>query len=250
MIKISVKHNIADTIRMLDERVRKQVPFATARALTRTAKKAERRVHNEMRQVFDRPTPWTLKTIRTKPATKRDLQAMVYLKDTLPGGKARGSASDILGHHFTGGSRQRKALEMWLTRAGLLGSNERVVPGSAARLDSYGNMSRGQVQQILSQLRAGGDPASFKSSSARSRRNVRKAGRIFWARRNTRDQHLARGAWIDFGPGKGIKPLLLAVSNTTYHRLIDMPRLVEEVVHREFPAEFHAAFADAVRTAR
>ena len=32
--------------------------------------------------------------------------------------------------------------------------NERAVPGAAAKLDAYGNMGRGQIVQILSQLQA------------------------------------------------------------------------------------------------
>lgn len=226
-------------------RAQKQLRYAVAVALTRTVKIAQSDVVREMGRRFDRPTPFFLRSIWTRPATKANLEAMVYLKD-LPFGKNRLSAAYMLGHEFTGGARNAKAAEKWLARAGLISASERVVPAAAARLDRYGNMSRGQIQQILSQLRAGPDPYAYASASPRSRRNVRRAGRIFWSRGG----HLPRGAWIDLGRVKGIKPLLLVVSGTNYRKRIDMPSIVAARVTRSFNAQFAAALTDAIRTAR
>jgi hypothetical protein len=230
--------------------LQKQVRFATSKALNATAKKVQARVVQEMGAAFDRPTPYTLRSFALlKPATKAELTAIVGLKDRA-GAKARMPPAELLAHQFNGGGRAWKGLELWLSRAGLIGAGEYVAPGAGARLDRYGNMSRGQVQQLLSQLRAGPDPAAYASKSARSRRNVKKAGRIFWARGNARDGHLPRGAWIDMGPPIGLRPLLLVVSRPTYRKRIDLERIAREVVGREFGPAFDAALADAIRTAR
>lgn len=230
--------------------LQKQVTFAASKALNATAKKVQARVVQEMGTAFDRPTPYTLRSFALlKPATKAELTAIVGLKDRA-GSKARMPPSELLAHQFSGGGRTWKVLERYLQRAGLIGAGEYVAPGAGARLDSFGNMSRGQIAQLMSQLRLGLDPHSWASKSARSRRNVKKAGRIFWARGNERDGHLPRGAWIDMGGSVGLRPLLLVVSRPSYRRRIDLERIAREVVGREFGPAFGAALADAIRTAR
>jgi hypothetical protein len=107
-----------------------------------------------------------------------------------------------------------------------------LAPGSGAKLDQYGNMNRGQLQQILSQLRAGFDSLSWQSQSKRSRRNVKRAGRIFWSRGG----HLARGAWL--AQGRTVTPLLVAVSSARYRLRIDLPDVAKRVVSRTFSLEF------------
>jgi hypothetical protein len=243
MIRIGIKHNIAETIRLLDDNYRKQIPFATAKALTKTAQLAQKAVVDEMAAKFDRPTPFTLKSLFIKPATKQNLQAMVYLKDR-PAGQNPYSLSEIIGQEFGGGVRIRKRLEYWLQRAGYISSDEFVAPGAAAKLDRYGNMSRGQVQQILSQLKAGPDTASYKSGSSRSKRNVKMAGQLFWSRGG----RLPRGVWMR--AGASVKPILIVISKPSYKQRINLERIVGDVVNRRFDAEFKKALGEAIRTAR
>ncbi len=243
MITVKVTHNFGDVIRMLDDVQRKQVPFATAKALTLTAKNAEKAVYAEMRQKFDRPTPMTMKSLRTKPATKRDLTAMVYLKDQSAGGKSR-SMLEVIGHEFSGGDRNRKRLELWLQRAGLISQGEFVAPGQAVKLDQYGNMSRGQIQQIMSQLRLGLDPYSWKSKSARSTRNVKRAGEMFWSRGG----RFPRGVWMR--AGASVKPILIVVSKPHYKQRIDMDKIARRVIARDFDGLFARSMSEAMRTAR
>src|ERR1035441_633525 len=64
----------------LCETVLRQLPFATAKALTRTAQLIKAAEVDEMRRVFDRPTPWTLNSVFITPATKDNLIARVWLK--------------------------------------------------------------------------------------------------------------------------------------------------------------------------
>lgn len=245
MLKIGVKHNLQNTIRMLDERVRKQVPFATAKALTKTVQKVQSETYAEMRANFERPTPIVMRSLFIKPAKKTDLTAAVYLKGSDLGGKNRlGSMAAIIGHQFSGGHRRQKGIEYWLQRAGMISSGEHVAPGAGARLDQYGNISRGQLVQIMSQLRLGLDPYSWKSNSARSRRNVKKAGEFFWSRGG----HLARGVWVR--AGRNVRPVLMVISKPKYRQRIDMLRIAERVVASSFNAEFSKAFDEAVRTAR
>lgn len=251
--------------------MQKQVRYAAAVALTRTAKRAQVAVADEMKVKFDRPTRTTMKSMWTKPATKASLSAMVYVKDRPLGGKNPYSMAELLKHQFAGGQRVAKQMELVLRRDGFLQQDEFVVPGAAAKLDRYGNMNRGQLVQILSQIglrTAGYD--STPTQSRRSKRNVALAGKIFWSMGPSGGRgkalvdkatgitygfagrsgsgHLPKGAWVR--DGRGVKPLLIAIKGPRYNKRIHLDRIVKTQVDRYFDAEFAAAFADAMRTAR
>lgn len=231
------------------EQAEKQIRFATARALTQTAKKAEKAIIEEMKRKFDRPTPYTLRSTFVKPATRDNLVSVVGIKDRSLA-KSAAVPDELLAHEFKGGGRIWKSLEAYLARAGYIVSGEFVVPGAGARLDRYGNMSRGQVQQILSQLRLGLDPYSWKSKSARSKANVKKAGRIFWARGTVRDAHLPRGAWIDMGAPVGLRPLLVVTRKPNYRQRVDIARITAKTVADTWDETFARSLEDAFATTR
>lgn len=231
------------------ERIEKQVQFASAVTLTKTAKAVESELLSEMQRQFDRPTPWTMRSTFVKPATKENLVAVVGIKD-MQGAKTAAPPAALLAHQFLGGIRIWKNLEKYLARIGRISSDEFIAPGAGARLDRYGNMSRGQIQQILSQLRLGHDPNSWPSNSARSKRNVKKAGHIFWAHGGTRDAHLPRGAWIDMGGSVGLRPLLLVVRRPVYKIRIDLKRIAAAATVATLQPTFERALAEAVATAR
>lgn len=270
MIKVSIQ-GIDKTLAMLAG-AQKQVRFATAVALTRTAKRAQVAVADEMKAKFDRPTRTTMKSMWTKPATKANLEAMVYVKDRPLGAKNPYSMAELLKHQFTGGSRIAKQIELVLRRDGFLQAGEFVVPGGAAKLDGNGNMNRGQIVQILSQigLRTPGYD-STPTKSRRSRRNVSMAGKIFWSMgpsggggkplidkatgitygmtgRVGAASHLPKGAWMR--DGRGVKPLLIVIKGQRYRKRIDLNRIVKTQVDHHFDAEFTKAFAEAMRSAR
>lgn len=245
MITIGVKHNVNDTIRMLDDRFRKQVSYAAAVAITSTAKLGQKAVQDDMREKFDRPTRTTIKGVIIKSARKSDLTAKVFIKD-YPFSKNPYSLAQILSHQFTGGPRIRKVLETRFEQVGLITGNEYLVPGAGARLDRYGNISRGQIQQIMSQMRVGLDLYAYASNSKRSQRNQDRAGRMFWSRG---DKHLQRGVWLRVSKYR-LKPVLLVVRRPQYRKLIDMQQIVQRVVDRNFDNEFRKALDNALSTAR
>lgn len=244
MIGISVKADFKQLSRFFSDMEKKQMPFVVAKTLTELAKNTEKVTYAQMRSVWDRPTPFVMKGLRTKPATKRDLTARVYVKDWSPGGKNPRGLADIIGHQFAGGGRQRKALEYRFEQAGLITPGEFLAPGAAAKLDQYGNLSRGQIAQIVSQIKVGLDPYSWKSTSARSRRNVKKAGEMFWSRGG----RLPRGVWMR--AGETVKPILIVVARPTYRQRIDLQRNADMVAKRDLSTLFSKNMTEALRTAR
>lgn len=251
----------------VDRAMNRQIPFAVARTLTQVAQQAKASTEAAMAGKFDRPTPWTMKSLYYVPASKNDnpIMSRVWLMDgqARPGGRAGQNKLAVIGHQFLGGDRPRKLIEYWLQRAGLIGANEYVAPGERARLDRYGNISRGQVQQIMSQLRLGVDAAAWSSGSKRSKRNVAKAGEMFFSRgpgnwfgrrswQNGRTQNLPKGVWmrIRFGHGQAVVPILMVIRKPRYSQRIDLVGIGHKVHERNFHRLYRENFAEAMRTAR
>ncbi len=226
----------------------RQIPFAASQALNATARSVRTATLAEMAANFDRPTPLVMKSLFITPATKAKLQASVYLKDREIGGKNIRSMAEIIGHQFAGGTRLRKRMENAFTDAGLIGIGEYLVPGPDAKLDQYGNLSRGQTQQIYAALRLFRDPYQNATQSARSRRNAKAAGRIHWSDGKGANK-LRRGLWATDARGFP-KLLLLAIPTPVYRRRIDMDKQVAAIVASEFDAHFDAALKKALATAR
>lgn len=67
---ISVKLEGFDQLRRQFGQFERQLPFAAARALTETARKARAAVTASLPQVLDRPTPFTMNAFTVKEATK------------------------------------------------------------------------------------------------------------------------------------------------------------------------------------
>ncbi len=78
-VQVSVKHDIAKATKGLDKRLRKQVPFATAMALTRTAANAMATERDNIQREQQAPVGWTVRSLRFERASKANLQARVYV---------------------------------------------------------------------------------------------------------------------------------------------------------------------------
>jgi len=217
--------------RMLSDLEKKQLPFATAKALTATAQHVKKELEQEMKRVFDRPTPYTLKALFLKAARKKDLIATVGLKDWAYKGTA---ATKYLTPQIEGGTRGSKRSEVLLRNRGILGSNQYIVPGKGTRLNKYGNMTRGQIQKALSNLKAQHDPLQNTTSK---RKGTYFAGTIngtpgIWER---------KGRWV--------KPLFIFVKQPSYTKRFQFHEVAERTAAEHFEDEFDKAMTQALATA-
>ena len=207
----------------------KQIPFATALALTRTAKAVEKDVRVEMQRVFDNPTPYTIKGTYTKPAKKAKLFAEVGLKDASEAGKG-GNARDYLQPQIYGGKRKLKRSERSLRSRGHLSSSEMMVPGRGAKLNKYGNINKQQVVKAMSNVRGHFD----------SQQDSKGAGKYFWL----------PGQGIFFRRGKQIKAFLVIARNIRYKKRFDFHKFAARRAGVHLPGEAQKAVQHALDTAR
>lgn len=80
MIKINVSADVSRLTAHLRSIEQKQIPFATAQALTAVAKHAQASVTVQLPSIFDRPTPFTMRAIASTSARKSDLTATVFVR--------------------------------------------------------------------------------------------------------------------------------------------------------------------------
>lgn len=236
---------------MLTDVERRQFPFAMALTLTTLAAKIRWAEQEDMRRVFDRPTRWTVNSVRYDRATKQKLQAKVYILDEA----AKGTApATYLGTQIAGGQRGQKRYERRLSRAGVLPRGWVTVPGSGERLNQYGNLSQGRIVQILSAARAFTESGFnvYKGPGARSSKVVDRMfvspGPGMWFGRMNR---LPAGVWIRSGRGgRKVRPVLLFVRQASYRPRFDFQGVAQQLMDREFRETFMESMARALATAR
>lgn len=225
----------------------KQIPFAIALALTETARRVEKAEIKVMRQRFDRPTRYTLNSLMVQKATKTRQQARVWMRDWSPKGTP---AQKYLNPQVYGGERAHKRSERALIAIGAMKPDEYAVPAAGARIDAYGNMSRGQIVQILSALRAFSEQgySANRTSSARSQRKRR--GSDYFAGDPGGG---GRGVWqrVSTGWGEAIRPVLLFTESAPkYRKRLPFQQVAENVSRKYLQAEFIDALDYAIRTAK
>lgn len=219
---------------------------ALSTALTRAAKAAQQGIQTEMPRVFDRPTPFTVKSVMIQPATAQTLMARVFIRDEATKGTP---PVKYLVPQAHGGDRRQKRFERQLAQAGLLPPGMFAVPGEAAKLDAYGNWDRGQIVQVISYLRAFGEQG-YKANMSDKRRQAfsRKHGGVeyFVGRQAGGRKTLGIWARYRFGSGTAIKPIALFVKAPRYKAKFDFAKLAGEIASREVPLQVTRAVDEAL----
>lgn len=161
-------------------------------ALNKTGKEIKAEIRKEMQQVFDKPTPYTLNSLQLTPA-KEKLEAKVYFKEP-----------DRMQQHYLvpqveGGERKLKGFERGIGLGQLY-------PTSFVRPNIYGNVSAGQIRQMLSVLGRAETSAGYRANltAASAKRNRKDRDYVVIRQRHGR---LYPGVYQRFqtGPGYGYK---------------------------------------------
>lgn len=237
MIEISVKADFRDAMRYLDNLQKKQIPFATALALTRTGKLVEKSLQAEMAGKLD-ASPYTKRSTFSTSANKYNLEAIVGLKDKKPAGGTPPAV--LLKEHFGGGMRGNKPMEKAIASLGAMPAGWRVVPGAGMPLDAYGNPRRNAVREVIQSLRT-----KMQLYKGRGKR-VALVG--YFVIPVGGASHLQPGIYSR--KGRDISPMFLYIKSASYRKRFDLPVLANRVAAKEFGKQFDAALASALATAR
>src|ERR1035437_173058 len=240
-MKLSVNMDTSGLEKTLRDWELRQLPFATASALTATAKRVQVATVAEMRKVFDRPTPFTLNSTVVRPATKSKMFAELILKNA----NQKGAPPSVwLEPNIEGGVRQAKRTETMLRSKGFLPSGMFCVPGLGADLNRYGNISAGQLIKVMSALQAMPEQGYLANKSERlSARVNANAGTYFVGK--PAGGYLPLGMYQRMPDGK-LKSILVFVKTPHYHKILPFYELAREVFGSNFQAEFNKALRNAL----
>ncbi len=213
MLQISFESDISSIRTEMPIWAQQRIPSITRNALNDTAPQGVDAERDKIRAVFDRPTPYTQRSVvfpRHLKATKDFLEAQVILRDEAPGGTP---PSKYLEPQVQGGPRPPKPFERALRRVGVMRANEfAVIAGSYTR-NAYGNIPGPRYVAILSQLQAFAEVGFSMNETAKSKKRAgRRRARYFVPKSG-----LPRGIYER--QGDKVRAVLLFVSKApTYRR--------------------------------
>jgi hypothetical protein len=207
LMPVTISVDTREVIRSFGELRDKDARFLLAYALTKTGQDIKDAEYASTRDVFDRPTRYTLNSLQLTPATKDKLTAVVdyrYFGGT--------PADRYLGPQVEGGARSHKSHEKALIAAGIMRPSEFTVPGAGVELDQYGNVKGGTFTRILSQLRASRDSTQNMTAKSRKRAISRAKGQYFVMRGRVSADGIYQRT------DKGIIPILMFVRTPRYRQ--------------------------------
>jgi hypothetical protein len=246
----------------------RHLPFAMAKGLTKTGQLVKDEEIKEMKRVFDRPTPFTLNSLKLTPAKKDSLLATVWFKDP----PRLGSGQHYIEPQVFGGTRELKRMEKMLKMKHLM-------PGAGAKLDAYGNISRGQLTQMLSVLKAFNMAGYDMNQTSRSGKRNRKprdyfavlkkrggllpgiyqrvqSGTGFGAKTKKLlpfgeyQKGRTRGRFASVIRARGVKPILIQGKAPSYKTRFDFHGVAQRTVDKNYKRIFSEVIDEIRRTSR
>lgn len=242
-IDIDVK-GLDATIASLRGLADKKINVATVAALNDAARAGYDATRKEMASVFNRPTPWVLGGARYVKARKDKPEAKIDFDKW--GNKAGVTVERVLAAEIAGGGRRHKRHEVALQRVGILPTGMGIVPGAAAKLDQFGNMSSAQIVQVISWFKAFGEQgysanATDKTKTKRERDNKRTGARGFsyFALAQKRGR-LLPGVYQRFTTafGSSVKPVMIFVRMPSYRKRLDFYGVADRAARAQFAVSF------------
>lgn len=212
--------NLTDLTNQL-RTLRKQIPFATAQAMTSVVRKIEGAQKVAMQRHLDNPTPFTVKSVKSRGARKSDLKAKVFVMNTAA---AYLEPFEIGGVHKLNGSA--------------------LLNPKAIKLNKYGNLPRNKLSSLKSKENTFiGDVGDINGVWQRKKAKKGKKGRKRLqrspngTRRDKKKQPMPK-LLIRFGDALPVEPVL-----GYQDRAMKMTQAL-------LPQEINRAIEEAIRTAR
>lgn len=243
-MKISVDVKGLDVTKaMLRGLKQNKIDVATVAALNDAAYLASKDSAREMARVFDKPTPWVLGGVRYVKASKDKAESSVDFDKW--GNKTNVTVEKVLAANIYAGSRKNKRHEVALNRAGILPAGMGIVTGDAAKLDQYGNMTGGQIVQIVAWFKAFGEQGYKANINDKGRARIgrdKKSGQrgfAYFALQQKRGK-LLPGVYqrTQTAFGSAIKPVMIFVRMPVYKKRFDFYGVAERSARKEFSKAF------------
>lgn len=224
MAVLNLTHNVQEVLGFT-ARFDSQYRFAVAKSLTDVARAAAAVMPAEVKRDLEEPTPFTLRGFFSTRADKAKLQAEVGVKDL---------QAQYLRYQIEGGQRRPKKKALRLP--------------ADVQLDSFGNMPKGLVANLIARARSG--KRATKAQSAKF--GVSRKVDLFYGEPNGTGQ--PAGIYKRVHAGTKVERLVPVVvfpqRVAKYRKRFDFYAVAERTVQREFKPILLKAWAQAKATAR
>lgn len=192
-----------------------QMPFAASIALTRLARLAREAETTEIVRAFDNPVPFTRSAVGTTSASKTLLESSVFIK----GRQARYLRTEV-----EGGQRELKTFEKLFGKGIAL-------PGTGAKLNQYGNLTRATIKRIAAELNSSGTSKRYFMGKPRG-------------------HSLPEAIYARVDGNSKIVPLLVFTTRAEYEKRLRFSEVAELTARANFEREMLQAWEQALATAR
>lgn len=212
--------NLTDLSKQL-KAIRKQIPFATAQALTSTARKIENAQKVALQRNLESPTPFTVKSIKSRGARKSDLRAKVFVMNI---------AAEYLTPFEAGGVHK-------LNGSALLNPK-------SIKLNKYGNLPRNKLSSLKAKDNTfigdvgGANGVWQRKKAKKGRKGKKRLKRSPNGTRRDRQKQPVPKLLIRFGNALPVQPIL-----GYQNRALRMAQAL-------LPQEISRALEEAMRTAK
>jgi hypothetical protein len=264
---VTISFDVLGQMGELSTRLQKQATYAAMRALNQAGYDAKQATQNEIRRVFDRPTPWVQNSVRYTKATRDKLQVQVDFDKW--GNKSGVTAKSVLQAEVEGGRRKLKRFERALQAAGAMPPGYMAVPGKGMKLDAYGNIPGKALVEILAYFRAFPEQGYKANSTARTKQKKWKGnaakgirGYAYFAIGSNDRSGLPPGIWrkknYSSAERSGVghlahdaaQAMLIFVKNANYRKRLNFYEFAERAARDSFDRNFPVFLAQAMATAR
>ncbi|ALP62812.1 hypothetical protein [Paraburkholderia caribensis] len=250
MDQVSAQVKSLPMIEQLEAKAGKQFVFAARAALNMVAQNIVVAQQAEMRDAFDRPTPYTLNSVSVlQRATSSSPSVVVGFRQFAFKGTAAGT---YLQPQVAGGSRGYTRFEQMLALSGVLPNGDYATPTNANVRDAYGNVPRGVYSSIASQIRASRDSAQNETARSKKRKSRDPVKGVRYFVGKPAGGRFALGIWARymFGHGSTIRPVFAFSATPHYEERYPFYDVAEQTVDGTLEPAMQRAFLMALATAR
>lgn len=211
------------------------IKVAATWAINDTAKDVLEYMQVRMDRVFDRPTRFAKNALTIRGAKPNKLEAIVEERPSV-------GRRHFLKVQETGGVRPKTGIEKLLAMHVSHGGDfAAVIPADGAKLDAFGNWSRGERNQVMSQLKAGREVGFNSNQTETSKKRGKARGRAsYFVPKHMSGQ--PRGVYKRTAKGVVSKILHFTTAMPTYEPRLLFYASAEDEFQMRLPAHLQRTF--------
>lgn len=221
MIELGIKTVGLKEARGFLRTIEKQMPFATAKALTVTARDVRDEVTKELPKHLDKPVPFTKRAFGYESATKKKLQARVFAKGI-------------------------QAQYLWWAVEG--GTESSMIQPVNVKLNRYGNIPKKKLQKLMA--RPDVFYGTIKGITGLWQRGRQKGSKFVSQVSTFRGPRKQTGYKFKVGNFQGLKLLAVRRASVGYKKRFDFHALSQRVMDQKWQGNLNEAWRLALATAK